>query len=201
MTNFNFRCLLVSAIVSLVPFASLSAQRATQVVRYSVTGVSQGKFGGTTAGKPGPTTPGGVTGGFGSVTPPPDKDVSTASTANAATRVTATAARQEPGVRKTTSSLWQASYEISNNEANKKLSISIDAPMPDGMELTADIGAPSGAEATGPVDMATSSLDVVTGIGAGATGALPIEFSLTATEGKSREAGSRKVSFTFISGA
>lgn len=192
----------MSALISLVPLVSVHAQRATQVVRYSITGVSQGQISNGTGsssstGSAAASSSGST--GFGSVTAVPA--AATTAPTSSAPKPPQTVTRAASSVPTTTTSVWQASYQISNNEENKKLAISIDVPMPDGMALTADIGAPQGADATGPVDLETGAHDVVTAIGTGASGVLPIEFSVTSPQGSSENAGSRKVTFTFISGS
>jgi hypothetical protein len=201
--NQCFCFLLTSVIISLLPVASLEAQRATQVVRYSITGVSQAQITSGPPGSAGTTTSSG--GGFGSSsTAAPSSQTSSGSQTSSTVKPPAAmvpAARPPSTVPTTTTAVWQASYQISNNEDNKKLSISIDSPMPDGMELTANIGAPKEADASGPVDLETAAQDVVTGLGKGESGAMPIELSLTTPEGSTENAGNRKVTFTFISGS
>lgn len=191
----------MSALLSLVPLVAVRAQRATQVVRYSITGVSQGKISNSTGagGTAGKTGSGLTTGGFGSAS----ASTSSSSRALAGTmqKPAIPASRRAATVPVTTTPVWEATYQVSNNEANKKLAISIDSPMPDGMELTADIGAPQGADASGPVDLETGAKDVVTAIGTGESAALPIQFSLTANQGSTEDAGTRTVTFTFISGS
>lgn len=188
--------------ISLVPFVSLNAQRATQVVRYSITGVSQGQISNGPEKTGTPAESGTTSGGFGSA---PDAAnaaaVPTPTAAGGVRQSSQTEARPASGVPMTTTPVWQASYQISNNEENKKLSVSIDSPMPKGTELTAEIGAPQGADATGPVGLETGAKDVVTAIGIGESGALPIQFSMSAPAGSAENAGNRKVTFTFISGS
>lgn len=197
----NFRSLLIGVILSLVPF-SLRAQQAMQVVRYSVTGVSQGKIDGGSGGSAGSTTFGTSSSGFGSASIPTKTTTpSTPVTTNGAPKVGQPSAGVASAGPITTTPVWQASYQISNNEENKKLAISIDSPMPEGMQLTADIGAPPGADAAGMVNLKTAANDVVTAIGTGVSGAVPIAFSLRTPEGSTEDAGDRKVTFTFISGS
>lgn len=198
----NSRSLLMGVIISLVPFVSLRAQRATQVVRYSIIGVTQGKIGGGSDGSAGNTTPGTSSSGFGSTTAPKNATPpSTQVTTNGTPKVSQASARVASAGPTTTTPVWQASYQISNNEENKKLAISIDSPMPEGMQLTADIGAPTGAKAAGKVNLETAANDVVTAIGTGESGVVPIAFSLRTPEGSAEDAGARKVTFTFISGS
>lgn len=198
----NSRSLLMGVIISLVPFVSLRAQRATQVVRYSIKGVSQGKIDGGSGGSAGSTRSATSSSGFGPATAPknattPSARVNTGGTA----KVSRTAARVASAGPTTTTPVWQASYQISNNEENKKLAISIDSPMPEGMQLTADIGAPAGARAAGRVNLKTAANDAVTAIGTGESGVVPISFSLRTPEGSAEDAGARMVTFTFISGS
>ncbi len=199
------RSLLMGVIISLVPFMSLRAQRATQVVRYSITGVTQGKIDNEPRepGRSGRAAASGTSNsGFGSAAiPTKQTSPSTAVTTSGAPAVGQTSPRVASAAPTTTTRVWQASYQVSNNEENKKLAISIDSPMPEGMQLTADIGAPTGATAAGRVNLETAANDVVTAIGTGESGVVPMAFSLRTPEGSAEDAGARKVTFTFISGS
>lgn len=186
----KLRCFCAGVLFSLVPFVAALAQRATQIVRYSVTGVSQGQV---TSGN----------GGVGTTQAAPAAGFSTTpETAPGTNGLNVSALANASSVRtgQTVVPVWQASYGITNNESNKKLSVSIDAPMPDGMELNANISAPPGADARGPVDIGTASRDVVTGIGTGNTGSLAADFSVASTATAPSQVN-RKVTFTLISGA
>jgi hypothetical protein len=92
------------------------------------------------------------------------------------------------------------SYAITTNEANQKITASIDQAMPAGVTLEVRLGAPSGALSTGSMPLGTSSADLVTGISATAASSLPITYRLNASTTVQMGPTSRTVTFTIVSG-
>ena len=93
-----------------------------------------------------------------------------------------------------------SSYAITTNEANQKITASIDQPMPAGVTLEVQMGAPGGALSSGTVQLGTAGADVVTGITATASSALPITYRLNAGTQVQLGPTARTVTFTIVSG-
>lgn len=93
-----------------------------------------------------------------------------------------------------------SSYAITTNEANQKITASIDQPMPAGVTLEVQMGAPGGALSAGTVQLGTAGADVVTGIAATASSALPITYRLNAGTQVQLGPTARTVTFTIVSG-
>lgn len=91
-------------------------------------------------------------------------------------------------------------YAISTNESNQKIVVSLDQSMPAGTNLEVTLAAPSGASSRGATALATSGADVVTGISAIASSALPITYRLSASPSASVSSASRTVTYTIVSG-
>lgn len=100
----------------------------------------------------------------------------------------------------TTATSTGTSYAITTNEANQKITASIDQTMPAGVTLDVQLGAPPGAVSTGSVPLGTASADLVTGISAIAASALPITYRLNAGTQVQMGPASRTVTFTIVSG-
>ena len=93
------------------------------------------------------------------------------------------------------------SYAITTNEPNKKITASIDQPLPAGVTLEVSLAAPDGAASLGHVALGTGGTDVVTGISAANASALPITYRLSATTTAATMAPqARVVTFTIVSG-
>jgi hypothetical protein len=94
-----------------------------------------------------------------------------------------------------------ATYAITTNETNRRIVVSIDAPMPAGTTLTMTMAAPTGGSSIGEVPLSTSPQTAVTGISRLNERDLGIEYSLIAAPGSRVTAAStRTVSLTLISG-
>lgn len=93
-----------------------------------------------------------------------------------------------------------ASYAITTNEANQKITASLDQTMPAGVTLEVQLVAPAGASSTGSVPLGTASADLVTGISATAASALPITYRLSAGTQVQLGPTARTVTFTIVSG-
>lgn len=94
-----------------------------------------------------------------------------------------------------------ATYGITTNEANQKISASIDQPMPAGVTLEVQLAAPAGAASVGSVALTTSASDLVTGISRTAAAGLPITYRLRATPSAQLGPAARTVTFTVVSGS
>lgn len=99
-----------------------------------------------------------------------------------------------------TSASTGASYAITTNEANQKITASLDQTMPAGVTLEVQLVAPAGASSTGSVPLGTASADLVTGISATAASALPITYRLSAGTQVQLGPTARTVTFTIVSG-
>lgn len=94
------------------------------------------------------------------------------------------------------------SYAVTTNEANKKITASLDEPLPAGVRLEISLAAPQGAATAGDVSLTTSAADLVTGISSLAASALPITYRLSADATVHMPAPeTRTVTFTIVSGS
>jgi hypothetical protein len=93
-----------------------------------------------------------------------------------------------------------SSYAITTNEANQKITASLNEAMPTGVTLEVVMAAPGGAVSAGTVSLGTASADVVTGITATASAALPITYRLNASTQVQMGPTARTVTFTIVSG-
>lgn len=94
-----------------------------------------------------------------------------------------------------------ASWAVTTNQSNAKVTAKIDSDMPSGLTLEVTMGAPTGASSTGATSLSSTSVDVVTGITKTAASGLSIGYGLSATT----DAGvvgstSRTVTFTITGG-
>ena len=94
-----------------------------------------------------------------------------------------------------------ATYAITTNEANQKITASIDQALPAGIALEVQLGAPAGAASAGSVPLNTAAADLVTGITRTAAAALPITYRLRATSSAPLGQAVRTVTFTIVSGS
>lgn len=93
------------------------------------------------------------------------------------------------------------SYAITTNEANKKITASLDAALPTGVRLEVSLAAPQGASTAGDVQLGTAGADLVTGISTLAASALPITYRLSADATVHMPVPeTRTVTFTIVSG-
>jgi hypothetical protein len=112
--------------------------------------------------------------------------------------VSTAAAGQEP----TSATATGSTYAITTNEPNKKITASVDQPLPSGIVLEVALAAPAGASSHGSVVLTTAGSDVVTGISATTAGALPITYRLSASPAAQVTApAARTVTFTIVSGS
>lgn len=91
-------------------------------------------------------------------------------------------------------------YAITTNESNQKITASLDQGLPAGVTLEILLGAPAGAVSAGSVPLGTAGADLVTGISATASSALPITYRLNATTQVQMGPAARTVTFTIVSG-
>ena len=98
------------------------------------------------------------------VTGTPSLRITTASAGSAPTTVTAS-----------------GTWAVTTNQTNAKITASIPTAMPNGLTLSADLGAPAGATGAGAKALGTTAVDLVTGITKlNATG-LTLNYTLDAT--------------------
>ena len=94
------------------------------------------------------------------------------------------------------------SYAVTTNEANKKITASLDAALPAGVRLEISLAAPDGAASAGDVFLSTGTADLVTGISSLAASALPISYRLSEDATVHMPApATRTVTFTIVSGS
>lgn len=94
------------------------------------------------------------------------------------------------------------SYAVTTNEANKKITASLDEPLPAGVRLEISLAAPLGAASSGDVSLSTGAADLVTGISWLAASALPITYRLSADATVHMPVpATRTVTFTIVSGS
>jgi len=92
-------------------------------------------------------------------------------------------------------------YAVTTNEANQKITASLDQPLPAGVTLELWLAAPTGASSAGDVPLSTAAADVVTGISAIAASALPLTYRLSADPTvRMSTPDTRTVTFTIVSG-
>lgn len=202
--NARPRCLLVVIGAITLAGSAANAQHASQVVRFSVMGATQGSISsGPGAEAGGGSSSSSASTGF-STSPASAPSRSSASTPQLAqsqlppkTRVDSTGkttfVQQEVSVP-----VWQASIAVSNSEDNMKVAVSLDSPMPEGVDLTLEMGASHGAETSGMVVLGTGGTDAMTSMPKGSSPSIPVGFGIA---GASSNAGPRKVNFTLIAGA
>lgn len=107
-----------------------------------------------------------------------------------------------PGGAPTSVTANGGNYAITTNEANKKITASLDEPLPAGVRLEISLAAPQGAASAGDVALGTAAADLVTGISTLAASALPITYRLSADATVHMPAPeTRTVTFTIVSGS
>ena len=94
------------------------------------------------------------------------------------------------------------SFAITTNEANKKITASLDAALPSGVRLEIALAPPNGAASSGDVPLGIAAADVVTGISTLSATALPITYRLSAdATARMAAPATRTVTFTIVSGS
>ena len=94
-----------------------------------------------------------------------------------------------------------ASYSITTNEVNQKVTASIDADMPSGVTLSVLLAEPTGASAT-QQNLSTVAKDVLSGVSTLSEAGLSIGYTLSATAAAGVvPADSRTVTYTIIAGS
>jgi len=101
-----------------------------------------------------------------------------------------------------TSATANATYAITTNESDRKITAEIDSDLPTGVALSVSLAAPSGASSAGAVQLGTTAQDVVTGISTANASGLGVTYSLSATAAAGVVAAdSRTVTYTIIAGS
>lgn len=101
-----------------------------------------------------------------------------------------------------TAATASASYAITTNETNRKITAQINSAMPTGVTLSVSLAAPSGATSAGSVVLGTTAADVVTAISTVEGSALTVTYTLQATSAAGVvPAGTRDVTYTLTAGA
>lgn len=94
-----------------------------------------------------------------------------------------------------------ATWAITTNQSNAKVTASIASAMPTGLTLSATLAAPAGATSTGAKALGTSGVDLVTGITKLNASGLGLTYSLDATAAAGVvSSASRVVTFTITGG-
>jgi len=199
---------LVAALIALCAAPSTGhAQRASQNVRFSITSATQASISSGGSGSSFGAAP------MGSYSAPSGQATLTTSSKSskapplAQGPVVQQAARDSTAMTSAAGSvpaavsvpIWQAQFTVANSEANKKVTVSLDAPMPDGADLTLELGASGTSVTAGMVVLGTAGTDAMTSMPTGSAAVIPLGFGVAAPAGSN--AGARVVSFTLITGA
>lgn len=100
-----------------------------------------------------------------------------------------------------TAATASATWAVTTNQSNAKITASLDSDMPSGLTLAVNMGAPTGASSAGATALSSASVDLVTGITKLAEGALSIGYSLSATTAAGVVSStSRTVTYTITGG-
>ena len=100
-----------------------------------------------------------------------------------------------------TAATASAAYAITTNQEGRKITGSIEAPMPFGTALSIQLDAPTGATSLGKQVLGTSAVDLVTGISLLNEAGRGISYELTATSAAGViPAGTREVTLTITAG-
>ena len=94
-----------------------------------------------------------------------------------------------------------ATYAITTNESNRKITGAINSAMPSGLTLSATLGAPSGASSAGKQPLGTTAVDLVTGISTLNETGKSITYELEATSAAQPQSGTRTVTLTITAGS
>lgn len=94
-----------------------------------------------------------------------------------------------------------ASWAVTSNQSNSRITASIGSNMPSGLVLQVNLTAPTGASSAGAQSLSTTAVDVVTGITQVAQSALQVQYTLSATPAAGVVAStSRTVTYTITGG-
>jgi hypothetical protein len=95
-----------------------------------------------------------------------------------------------------------ATYAITTNESDMKITAELDEAMPLNVTLSVSLAAPSGGSSAGAVELGATAKDVVTDISQVNASGLSMTYSLSATVAAGVvPAGTRTVTYTITSGA
>ena len=101
-----------------------------------------------------------------------------------------------------TSATANATYAITTNETDRKITAQLDVDAPAGVAISVSLAAPSGGTSAGAVQLSTTAQDVVTGISTVNASGLNVTYSLTATAAAGVvPAFTRTVTYTITGGA
>jgi hypothetical protein len=100
-----------------------------------------------------------------------------------------------------TSATANASYAITTNETNRKITAQVDSDLPTGVTLSVTLAAPAGGTSAGAVTLGTTAQDVVTGISTVNASGLNVGYTLSATTAAGVVAAdTRTVTYTIVAG-
>lgn len=94
-----------------------------------------------------------------------------------------------------------ATWAVTTNQSNAKITASINAALPANVILTVDLAAPSGATSAGAQPLGTTAVDLVTSLTRVAQGGLGVTYTLSATAAAGVVASTtRTVTYTITGG-
>lgn len=94
-----------------------------------------------------------------------------------------------------------ATWAVTTNQSNAKITASIASAMPAGLTLSASLAAPTGAASLGPKALGTLAVDLVTGVTKQAASGLGVTYTLDATAAAGVvPSGTRVVTYTITGG-
>lgn len=100
-----------------------------------------------------------------------------------------------------TAATASATYAITTNETNRKITATLDLAMPSGVTLGMSMAAPTGGTSAGTVTLSTVAQNMVTGISTLNQSGLAITYTLNATAAAGVvPAGNRTVTLTITAG-
>ena len=92
-------------------------------------------------------------------------------------------------------------YAVTTTAPDQRIVARLDAPLPDGVTLTLQLAAPSGATSRGPVTLSTAEQELMSVPTAGSHAGLAISYTVTAKVRAGPQASlSRAVTLTVVSG-
>jgi hypothetical protein len=106
-----------------------------------------------------------------------------------------------PGSAPTPATSSGLTWAVTTNQSNAKITARINAAMPAGMSLTANLEAPTGGSlSTGTKTLTTTAQDMVTGLTRVAQGGMDIIYVFTAAVTVGPTSGTRTVTYTITGG-
>jgi hypothetical protein len=100
-----------------------------------------------------------------------------------------------------TSATANATWAVTTNQSNAKITASIGSNMPAGLTLSVSLTAPTGATSAGARALSTAAVDLVTGITQVAQGGIALTYQLAATPAAGVVASqTRTVTYTITGG-